>query len=138
MKKINHTMKKKNISRCLLSILLLFASMPSFTANSKPVCQEPAPIVINPIKYNPNGGPRSDSPVPFTAFRSGCYVTISSSVDCGVVEVELESTAGDSYCNCFDTAEGLFIIPISGDVGEYVLTITVQDGMVFMGEFEII
>ena len=54
---------------------------------------------------------------------------------CGDVSVSLSSTAGDWYQTVFDTEDGTLLIPISGDAGHYVLSITTSDGIHFAGEF---
>ncbi len=64
-------------------------------------------------------------------------VILMCTEDCGEVSVTLCSSAGDWFQTVFDTEDGTLIIPVSGDEGHYVLSITTPDGTYYIGEFTI-
>ena len=62
-------------------------------------------------------------------------VVLESAASCGLVAVELTSTAGDYYTTVFDTEDGSILIPISGLTGDYDILLTTQEGLCFWGNF---
>lgn len=65
------------------------------------------------------------------------YVILCCTESCGNADVTLSSTAGDWYQTVFDTGDGILYIPVSGESGHYMLSITTSDGAHFFGEFTI-
>ena len=118
-----------------LSICSLMASwvpgisgtVPSF--NQK----ESTPIIIVVDPTDPIDDPRSNNP--FFAELSNDYVLLGSSTSCGTVSVRITSTAGDDYSTNFDTSTGVILLPISGESGQYTLTILTAEGVRYIGEF---
>ena len=74
---------------------------------------------------------------PFFAELSNFGVVLGSSESIGTVSVRITSTAGDDYSTCFDTSTGMILLPISGDTGDYLISITTPDGIHFIGEFSL-
>lgn len=113
-----------------------------FTTEMSTLCktsrQEIIPVIISPKPSNPGGNPRSPETTLFSAYRTNDEIILSCAIDSGIVEIELYSTAGDSFLSEFDTAEETILIPISGDVGDYTLTITDTREQVYVGGFSII
>lgn len=62
-------------------------------------------------------------------------VVLTCTSPCGDVAVTLASTAGDWYQTVFDTLDGTILIPVSGDSGDYTLTLVSSDGTTYVGEF---
>ena len=133
----NQTMKQLSLS-IIIAIFFSLIFGAEMSAVSKTSGQEVIPVVITPKPPVPGGNPRSPETSPYSAYHTTDYVYLSSDIDCGCVDVELYSTAGDSYSTVFSLSDENIIIPISGDSGEYVLTITDQLGQVFIGVFTII
>lgn len=62
-------------------------------------------------------------------------VLLSVTHTCGTVYVQMTSTAGDDYSTYFVTSNGAILLPISGNSGDYFLTIILSNGTIFDGEF---
>lgn len=103
---------------------------------AEPLGQEIIPVVIGPGPSNPNEDPRGPVFNPFSAYLQSNQVVLSCSANCGLVSVSLVSTAGDNYLTVFDSEDGFIFIPISGDTGDYTLTLTSMTGQVFVGYFK--
>ena len=90
-------------------------------------------IVQTPIDLP--GAPRST--VPYEAEYNDVLncVVLTCITPCGNVAVTLASTAGDWYQTVFDTLDGTILIPVSGDSGDYTLTLVASDGTTYVGEF---
>lgn len=123
--------------KLFLLLLTLSTSLFFCSANSMPVNDNGAEIVITQKGLEPQPTPRTPANIPFTAVLYDTYVLLGSLGDHGEVSVELTSTAGDNYSTSFDTADGAILIPVSGNAGYYVLTIITQSGQEFVGEFNI-
>ena len=84
-------------------------------------------------------GPRTQVPNPFVAvlMNGGTNVCLSATSPCGTVSGSITSTAGDNYTTYFDTSDGSILLPISGNTGYYLLSITMADGIQFKGEFTV-
>ena len=95
------------------------------------------PIIIyqDPIEANDN--PRSLVDNPFFAELSTFGVVLGSSESIGTVSVRITSTAGDDYSTYFNTSIGMILLPISGDAGDYIISITTPDGIHYIGEFSL-
>jgi hypothetical protein len=95
-------------------------------------------ILIVP-KPSPEDEPRTNVPNPFFAELMDDSVTILLSVTnpCGIVSIQITSTAGDNYSAYFDTSDGAILLPISGNTGNYSMTITLSNGFQFVGGFTI-
>ena len=129
----------KTIQRFGLSIILLVASMVTGTSAiiKNASLKESEPIVISPYPANPIGAPRAPEVIPFFAELLNGYVILGSTTPCGTVSVRITSTAGDDYSTNFDTSDGAILLPISGNPGDYTLSITTPAGTHFIGEFSI-
>ena len=95
-------------------------------------------IIITP-KPDPEDDPRSPINNPFFAelMDGSNSVLLGTTDNIGIVYVQIVSTAGDSIGTYFDTSDGTIVIPISGNVGYYTLTITLSGNHYFVGEFVI-
>lgn len=95
-------------------------------------------ILIVP-KPGPEDEPRTNVPNPFFAELMDDSVTILLSVTnpCGTVSIQITSTAGDNHTTYFDTSDGAVLLPISGNTGNYSMTITLSNGFQFVGGFTI-
>lgn len=95
-------------------------------------------IIITP-KPDPEDDPRSPINNPFFAelMDGSNSVLLGATDNIGIVYVQIVSTAGDSIGTYFDTSDGTIVIPISGNVGYYTLTITLSGNQYFVGEFVI-
>jgi hypothetical protein len=133
----NQTMKR-------LFLLIIFAAYAALlfsnemSAISKTSCQEVSPIIITPGPSSPGGNPRSPETSPFSAYRTADEIVLSCDIDCGTVDIELYSTAGDAISTLFDTSEESTTIPISGNAGDYSITITDQQRQIYIGLFSIL
>lgn len=99
--------------------------------------QENDIIVINKEDNTPSGQPRTTVYNPFFASLMNGYVNLGSNSSYGDVDVDLTSTAGDYYSTVFDTNDGMIAIPISGLPGDYILTLTTEGNLTFIGRFTI-
>lgn len=129
----------KRLSLIIISVLsaaLLFTT--EISALCKSSHQAIIPVIISPKPSIPGGNPRSPETTPFSAYRTNDEIILSCDIDCGTVDVELYSTAGDSISTLFDTSEESTTIPISGNTGDYSITITDQQGQVYIGLFSIL
>lgn len=90
-------------------------------------------------KPDPADSPRTPVYNPFIAELSDGLnsVLLGATSSCGTVSVQIVSTAGDDYATYFDTSDGAILLPVSGNAGDYTLTITVPGGAVYVGEFSI-
>lgn len=95
-------------------------------------------IIIVPRPDTP-GSPRTPVVNPFIAeFMDGSTSILLGATDSiGTVYVQITSTAGDNYSTYFDTSDGAILLPISGDAGNYTMTITASGGSQYVGEFTI-
>lgn len=118
-----------------LSISMMMASLLSLNMGvaARPSQSEGTPILISQESPELIGTPRSGSA--FFAEYSEYYILLGATASCGTVTIRITSTAGDDYSTYFDTSTGVILLPISGDAGHYVLSITTLDGIHFIGEF---
>ncbi len=98
---------------------------------------EPEIIVLQPEIGSPDDAPRGPVFNPFTAYLLNNQVVLESSENCGLVTVEITSTTGFYFSTVFDTEDGFIVMPVSGNVGSYTLTLTMSSGDVFTGIFTI-
>ena len=115
------------IAFCLLSFSTIYGAQ-----------QIGDPIVITPPEQNGPDGPRGPIFNPFTAFFQNNQIVLESSETCGLVAVEITSTTGFYYSTVFDTEDGFIIIPINGQTGQYTLLLTTQNGLHFVGVFNLL
>lgn len=94
-------------------------------------------ITIRQRPGESSDAPRSSSYCPFVAEQEDAYVLLNCLNTLGFIDVILYSTAGDYYSTVFDSMDGYILIPISGEEGHYILTITTSGGQIFEGEFDI-
>lgn len=94
-------------------------------------------ILIHQDTTDEQGAPRMPVFNPFFAELLSGYVLLGSTSPYGTVDVDITSTAGDSYSTSFDTLDGAIVLPVSGDSGFYSLRITTAAGVQFVGEFTI-
>lgn len=95
-------------------------------------------ILIVP-KPGPEDEPRTNVPNPFIAELLDGSVTVLLCVTnpCGTVSIQVTSTAGDNYSTYFNTSDGAIFLPISGNTGNYSMTISLSNGFQFVGDFTI-
>ena len=122
-----------------LSLLMVAIIVVPFSgkASAKEGSSENTPIIIRQDPTNVNGAPRMPVFNPFFAELLSGYVLLGSTSPYGTVDVDITSTAGDSYSTSFDTLDGAIVLPVSGDSGFYSLRITTAAGVQFVGEFTI-
>lgn len=127
----------KNIRTIGMSIAFIMASLLSLNAgvSSSVSSKEGTPIIIYQKPDDSVAPPRSDNP--FFAELSDYGVLLGSSDSIGTVSVRITSTAGDDYSTYFNTSTGMILLPISGDTGDYLISITTPDGIHFIGEFSL-
>ena len=120
-----------------LSIALMMASLLSLNAgvSSNVSSTEGTPIIIYQKPDDSVGPPRTVNP--FFAELSNFGVVLGSSESIGTVSVSITSTAGDDYSTYFNTSIGMILLPISGDAGDYLISITTPDGIHYIGEFSL-
>lgn len=118
----------------LLTAVCLFSIQESVSALS----QRGKTIIIVPFPST-SEGPRNPANSPFIAelMNGNTSVLLGATSPCGTVTVHITSTAGDDYSTSFDTSFGDVLLPISGNSGSYLLTITTSDGHYFVGDFTI-
>lgn len=131
-------MNKSILPLIIIAMTFVIADSTASFSYARGMQQDPLPIEFYPVPQNPGEGPRTQTDIPFSAYRGAYYVTLLSVVDYGVVDVELYSTAGDSISMLFDTSEESIMIPISGEAGDYTITITDQQGQIYIGLFSIL
>ncbi len=127
----------KTIKSIGLSITMLMASMIPGISGTTTSTQDQSntPIIIINNSTEPEDAPRSNNP--FFAELSDGYVLLGASTTCGTVSVRITSTAGDDFNTYFDTSSGVIILPVSGNTGSYLLSITTSGGTHYIGEFTI-
>lgn len=96
-------------------------------------------VIIIVQRPDTPGAPRTPVVNPFVAeLMDGSTSVLLGATDViGTVSVQISSTAGDNYSTYFDTSDGAILLPISGNIGYYTLTISMPDGTLFIGEFTI-
>lgn len=122
---------------CAVLVLAALTSSPEVTRGKNSICTAAdMPISIRQDPP-PQGSPRSPENNPFYAVLTGNYVILGASFTCGIVSVNVISTAGDDYSTDFDTSNGIILLPISGNGGDYTLTIILPDETLYVGDFAI-
>lgn len=92
-------------------------------------------ILITPRPPSPNA-PRTPAYNPFYAELTDLGVLLLADIDWGDATVTLSSIEGDYYQTTFDMADMSILLPVNGDAGDsYTLTIFVENGLAFEGEF---
>ncbi len=132
--KIFSQMKQSFIIGLAFSVILA-SSFPCFGGTTSKEAEDNTPIIIRQDSTELPGAPRSNNP--FFAELSNGYVILGASTSSGTVLVRITSTAGDDYSTYFNTSAGMILLPISGDPGDYLLSITTPDGIHYIGEFTI-
>ncbi len=129
-------MSKKNIICFLVTTvaLCLLSFSASYGAKQTP---GGTPIIVSPEDPDLPDAPRGPVYNPFTAYLLNNQVVLESSENCGLVTVEITSTTGFYFSTVFDTEDGFIVMPVSGNVGSYTLTLTMSSGDVFTGIFTI-
>ena len=85
---------------------------------------------------NVNGGPRMPAMVPIRACVFGDTIYLSFSADLGDVDVVLcEESEGVVLQTSVDSSALSADLPFSGDAGEYTITFTLTNGVVYEGLF---
>lgn len=124
----------KTIHIFLVALLVMTTSIPSWASLSLSLDGD-NPIIIHQLPTEYPNDPRGPVFNPFTAYLMNNQVVLESAASCGLVAVELTSTAGDYYTTVFDTEDGSILIPISGLTGDYDILLTTQEGLCFWGNF---
>ena len=125
---------KKAIFTTVMTCLSAFVAMEITLAEPKG-----GHIIIIVQRPDTPGAPRTPVVNPFVAeLMDGSTSVLLGATDViGTVSVQISSTAGDNYSTYFDTSDGAILLPISGNIGYYTLTISMPDGTLFIGEFTI-
>jgi len=128
----------RTIQRMGAFIAIAMTGLTAFIAQGTPssTAMTGHTIIIVP-KPDPADAPRTPVFNPFFAELMNGYVLLGSSNPYGTASVNVTSTAGDNYSTFFDTSDGAILLPISGNIGSYTLTISTPDGTHFVGEFTI-
>ena len=124
-------MKKVILTLMFALSLVAMVQIPAFA--------DPEDIPVRGIRPGGNT-PRSPEEIPVAASVSvsaSCiYITILSEV--GNIDIELENlTTGEYSLTSVNSSTGSTIIPFSGSSGTWVITFTLESGVVYEGEFEI-
>lgn len=127
--------KSKNLELFICMMMVLFPLFAGSNMRASEMGDPPIIIYQDPIEANDN--PRSLVDNPFFAELSTFGVVLGSSESIGTVSVRITSTAGDDYSTYFNTSIGMILLPISGDAGDYLISITTPDGVHFIGEFSL-
>lgn len=131
-------MRAKRFTKLLIASAMttLVALLAAGSSQAVPMRGKTIIIIQKP---DPEEDPRSPIVNPFIAeVTDGSNAVLLGSVDAiGTVYVHLTSTAGDNLSTYFDTSDGAILLPISGNAGDYTLSITTPDGHLFVGEFSI-
>lgn len=124
----------------LLPVLLIGSILTGFSGESyNPSMSGNHPILILPDPSDIPDAPRGPIFNPFIAeLMDGSDSVLLGAIDnIGTVYVQITSTSGDNYSTYFDTSDGAILLPISGDVGAYTLSISTLNGFRYVGEFTI-
>lgn len=124
-------------TKLLISISFVFLSGQAYPCDYNVSNDEPIPI--RPTVNNSNTHrPNSKAVVPFEAY----YDTDLSSIllyfinDVGDVEIAIQNLSSEeSYYFTINSSIGSIILPISGNLGYYEMTFTLQNGKHYIGEF---
>lgn len=127
-------------SLLLLPILLIGSTLSGISGEliNTSIAGDP-PILILPDTMDIPDGPRMPGNYLFIAevMNNSGSILLEATYNIGIVYVEIVSTAGDDYSTYFNTAIGAIYLPLSGNSGNYTLTITTIDGIHYVGEFTI-
>ena len=120
-----------------LAFMIMIGAQFSSTVRTAPGISDSGgtPIIITQEHDQLLGPPRTS--IPFFAEYSDDYVLLGASISCGTVAVRITSSAGDDYSTNFISSMGMILLPISGDSGQYLLSLTTSDGLRFVGRFTI-
>lgn len=121
------------VVKCFILAITVIVGMtpPSSWAN------DPTPTVIV-IKTTGENGliPRSPALIPLQGVVLGYSIYLTFFSDLGVVGVTLEEAAyGQVIHTVVDASLPYATIPFSGDAGDYTITFTLEDGVVYVGSF---
>lgn len=130
-------MKAKHLFGLSIIMMMAVGTLVLSGSNVAVSMRDNTPILIHHNPTNPMGEPRTPVNNPFFAelLEGSGYVQLGVTTPCGVVSVQITSTAGDTFFTYFNTSTGSILLPISGDAGDYTLLITMADGIQFIGEF---
>lgn len=87
----------------------------------------------------PDGRPHAPTRSLFSAFVDSALgaLTVTSRYDVGdVVAVVENNSTGEYYSDTFDSSE-IAVLPISGTCGLWRITLTLEDGTEFVGDFSL-
>lgn len=122
---------------CIIGMIVAFLSPLIVRGENLVSPQGGEPVIIRQLPADPIGAPRTPVEIPFFAALMNGYVILGSATPCGTVSVHITSTAGDDYSTNFNTSDGAILLPVSGNPGDYTLSITTPAGTHFIGEFSI-
>ena len=128
------------ISHYLMPLLLIGTTLTVLSGEPRHTSmKENQPILILQDQSEIPDAPRAPSFNPFFAelVDSTNSVALGATSPVGTVLVHITSTAGDDNSMYFNTSNGAIMIPISGNPGDYVLTIILPNGTHYIGEFTI-
>ena len=122
----------------LLFSLCLFAPMVSAQSGGN---ADPVTIIIG--EFGDTGGSPSHHAPALIPIQAAYYSSITTILvdflfDLGSVSVEIENQTTGSYSQTtVNATQGVHPFMISGDMGDYMITFTLSNGHVYIGEFSI-
>ena len=128
-------MKTSSLLSKVILFLAITISFISLGMSNVKAAEDSIQIAINPLPNTPHGAPRAPVFNPFYAQIIDNTLWIECVSSYGLVTIELTSTAGDNEAVEFDTDEDWITLPLSGESGHYLFTLTPESGVSFMGEF---
>lgn len=127
----------KKIVTVTLALCLSGFISPFLISQTPPDDPEVIPIIIEKEESNPSSGPKSPSTVRF----KGYYDCLSSEIvvsarNAGTnVSVSVENLVSGERSMFSITGNGVSSIPTSGTSGYWLLTFTLGNGALYMGQF---
>lgn len=121
---------KKTILTLLLGLLPLFAQS-----------QTPRVIVVNFPPPQSSSGTTNHPHAPLRPLAEGYYdletdeLVLNFNYDVGISLISVNNTAGESSQMYFDTSLGTFVMPLSGELGLYSVSILSEDGALLSTQF---
>ena len=126
----------KTISLAAMIMIAGVASMNASNSHPSSVLSGVTPIKIYPKPTQVPTQPRTPAYNPFYAELTQLGVMLVADSDWGEASVTLSSLEGDYYQTTFDMADGTILLPVNGNDGDsYTLTISIESGLDFEGEF---
>ncbi|MBR6875115.1 MAG: DUF3244 domain-containing protein [Bacteroidales bacterium] len=123
-------------AKLLFLITALIAVANTFSAEAQVV---PINIVREPTPPGSEVSHRAPAQVPINCFlEDNSYLVVNFFADLGTVAVEIENrTTGELTQTTVNAFAGTMVFPISASQGHWVITFTLQGGVIYYGEFNL-